>query len=373
MVERPDRGRPGRGRGAAQRRPDRQRPRRRPGRWGVRAQPQVDLATRHGTTRPCAGPTSHPDILGGDVRRGDQRWSRGRDRRHRHRRHPGADQGRREHRRSSGDASQDHVPPISQLKVTTHGKDRQRRAVRRPGARTSSDGVIGTAQVHLRRQVHRRPSTGSARLQMGAFLDSEDVKADAHLRRERRGLPQHGRDLRRRRALHRGPLPAVARRAVTGTSLGAINRGNVDRPLRVWGVSADATAVQVGVEDRNGSERTWPATLTGTGTAQTWSVTFPAREPAAASRTARSPSAPPTPRTGVVLAGVERTICKDTVAPARPRIRPRRRVRSSRRETVRLRAPGAREIWYTLSGDQARPEPWRGVPRGGSASPAARP
>ena len=44
---------------------------------------------------------------------------------------------------------------------------------------------------------------------MGAFLDSEDVRANPRVRRERgRTLPQHCRDVRRRCALHRGPLPA---------------------------------------------------------------------------------------------------------------------------------------------------------------------
>jgi hypothetical protein len=52
-----------------------------------------------------------------------------------------------------------------------------------------------------------------------------------------------------------------------------------------------------------------------------------------------------------VLVGRERTIRKDTSAPARPSIRPgggkfRRSV------SIRLASPGAREIWYTLGGNR---------------------
>ena len=142
--------------------------------------------------------------------------------------------------------------------------------------------------------------------------------------------------------------PPVARRAVTGTSMGAINRANVDRPLRVWGVSANASGVQVGVKDRTGAGWTYPATVTGTGTLQTWSVTYPAGSLRGLPDGALTISAEYT-EGSTVLAGEERTIRKDTVAPAGPRIWPRGGT-FLRSKSVRLGSPGAREIWYTLSG-----------------------
>ena len=147
----------------------------------------------------------------------------------------------------------------------------------------------------------------------------------------------------------------MARRAVTGTSQGAINRANVGRSLRVWGVSANATGVQVGVKDRNGDGYTWPATITGSGTAQTWSVTYPAGSLRGLADGTLTLSAEYTESTSTsVLTGGERTIHKDTVAPAGPRIRPRGGT-FLRRETVRLGSRGAHEIWYTLNGRRPRP------------------
>ena len=237
------------------------------------------------------------------------------------------------------------VPPISQLTVTTNGRTatEERFDGRAPG---TSAGVVGTLK-YIAPGRFQATFNGLSRTQMGAFLDSE-VRAE-HVSAGTAGLSHstvatYGADARFTEDL----CPPVARRAVTGTSLGAINRVNVDRPLTVWGFSANASGVQVGLEDRNGDGRTWPATITGTGTAQTWSVTYPAGSLRGLADGALTISAEYT-EGSVVLAGQERTIRKDTVAPAGPRIRPRGGT-FLRSESVRLGSPGAREIWYTLSG-----------------------
>ena len=145
---------------------------------------------------------------------------------------------------------------------------------------------------------------------------------------------------------------------------------NVDGSLRVWGVSADATEVLVRIEDRNGAERLHPATLTGSGTTQTWSVTFPAGSLVGLADGMLALNADHTVGGGV-LAGAGHAIRKDTVAPAGPRIRPRGGT-FLRRETIRLGAPGAREIWYTLGGAGPAGTAARST-AGRSRSPEARP
>jgi Chitobiase/beta-hexosaminidase C-terminal domain len=247
------------------------------------------------------------------------------------------------------------VPPINQLTVTTKGRtaSEERFDGIAPG---TSDGVVGKLK-YVAPGRFKATFDGLSRAQMGAFLDSEDVRA-THVSGEsltgtHSTVATYGADARFVEDL----CPAVARRAVTGTSLGVINRNNVDGPLRVWGVSADATAVQVGVVDRTGTQRTWPATITGTGTAQTWSVTYPAGSLRGLADGMLTFTADYIEDAGM-LAGSERTIRKDTVAPGGPRIRPGGG-RFLRRETVRLRARGAQEIWYTLNG--TRPGPNRGA------------
>jgi Chitobiase/beta-hexosaminidase C-terminal domain len=243
------------------------------------------------------------------------------------------------------------VPPISQLSVTTKGRTAsdQRFDGLAPG---SSDGVSGKLEYT---SAGRFTATfdGLSPAQMGAFLDSSDVLA-THVSADT-GTVSHstvatyGADARFIEDL----CPPVARRAVTGTSLGEINRANVDRRLTIWGVSADASAVQVGVEDRNGDGHTWPATIAGAGSAQTWSVTYPAGSLRGLADGRLTFSARYAGDAGV-LAGVERTIHKDTTAPAGPRIRPQGGTFLGSR-TIRLRSPGAREIWYTLNGTRPRP------------------
>ena len=245
------------------------------------------------------------------------------------------------------------VPPISQLSVTTQGRtaSEERFDGRAPG---TSDGVVGTLK-YVGSGRFLATFDGLSPTQMGAFLDSADVMA-THVSAEsltgsHSTVATYAADARFTEDL----CPPVARRAVTGTSEGAINRTNVDRPLRVWGVSTNATGVQVGVKDRNGDGGTWPATITGSGTAQTWSVTYPAGSLSGLADGTLTLSAEYTegPSSGV-LTGGERTIQKDTVAPAGPRIRPRGGT-FLRRETVRLGSQGAHEIWYTLNGTRPRP------------------
>jgi Fn3 associated len=243
------------------------------------------------------------------------------------------------------------VPPISQLKVTTQGRTAsdERFDGRAPG---TSDGVTGKLEYTAPGRF-QATFDGLTRTQMGAFLDSADVRA-IHASAgtgtaSHSTVATYGADARFTEEL----CPPVARRAVTGTSEGAINRANEDRPLTVWGVSAHASAVRVGVQDRNGARRTWPATITGSGTTQTWSVTYPAGSMRDLAEGTLTFSAEFIEDAGV-LAGSERTIHKDTASPARPRIRPRGG-RFHRSEMVRVGSPGAREIWYTLNGTRPRP------------------
>jgi len=238
------------------------------------------------------------------------------------------------------------APPISELTVSTSGRTAsdERFDGLAPG---TSEGVVGRLR-YVAPGPFKATFDGLSASQMGAFLDSEDVRA-AHKSAStdtasHSTVATYGADARFIEDL----CPAVARRAVTGTSQGVINRDNVDEPLRVWGVSAGASTVRVGIEDRKGTRRTWPGTVIGTGTAQTWQVTYPAGYLSRFADGKLTISAEYREDAGV-LAGVERTIRKDTVAPAGPRIRPRGGS-FLRSVQVRLRSPGAREVWYTLNG-----------------------
>ncbi len=251
-----------------------------------------------------------------------------------------------------GRIAADPLPPINQLSVTTNGRTAldQRFDGIAPG---TSGGVTGRLRYTAPGRF-KATFDGLSRLQMGAFLDSTDVNAIHESAESVAGLSHstvatYAADARFTEDL----CPPVARRAVIGTSQGAINRANVDRPLRVWGVSANATGVQVGVEDRNGRQRTWPATITGSGTGQTWSVTYPAGGLRGLADGTLTFSAEYTEGTSVLAGGI-RTIRKDTVAPQGPRIRPRGGTFLGR-ATVRLGSRGAHEIWYTLNGTQPRP------------------
>jgi hypothetical protein len=243
------------------------------------------------------------------------------------------------------------VPPISQLKVTTQGRtaSEERFDGLAPG---TSDGVVGKLKFIAPRKFQATFS-GLSRIQMGAFLDSEDVRATHTSAESLTGshstVATYGADARFTEDL----CPPVARRAVTGASLGAINQNNIDRTLRVWGVTANATAVEVGLEDRNGVRRSYPATITGSGTAQTWTATYPAGSLRALADGVLTFSADHIGDAGV-LSGGERTIRKDTSSPAAPRIRPRGGT-FLRSTTVRLGSRGAQEIWYTLNGTRPRP------------------
>ena len=246
------------------------------------------------------------------------------------------------------------VPPISQLSVTTKGRTAsdERFDGLAPG---TSEGVVGKIKYIAPGRFQAR-FDGLSPTQMGAFLDSE-VRAE-HVSAEsltgsHSTVATYGADARFTEDL----CPPVARRAVTGASLGVINRANVGKSLKVWGVSANASDVQVGLVDRNGAGRTWPATITGTGTGQTWSVTYPAGSLRGLADGTLRFTAQYTVDSAVI-AGAERTIRKDTVAPAGPRIWPRGGT-FLRSKSVRIGSPGAREIWYTLSG--TRPGRHRGA------------
>ena len=245
----------------------------------------------------------------------------------------------------------DPLPPIDQLSVTTNG--RTATDVRFDGVAPGLvDGVVGNLR-YLSGGKFQATFDGLSSAQMGAFLDSEDVNA-THVTAETATASHsttatYGADARFTEDL----CPPVARRAVTGTNLGVINRSNLGRRLKVWGVSADSSEVRVVVEDQNGETRSRPATVSGSGSTQTWSTAFPEWNLRGLADGALTLSAEYAAGS-VVLAGAERTIHKDTTAAARPRIRPGSNTFRGQ-ETVWLRSAGAQEIWFTLNG--TRPSP----------------
>lgn len=247
------------------------------------------------------------------------------------------------------------APPIGELSVVTKGRTAidERFDGIAPG---TSDGVAGQLK-YVAPGRFQATFNGLSRTQMGAFLDSADVRAIHESAGS--GTASHstvatyGADARFTEEL----CPPVARRAVTGTSLGEINQATVGGPLTVRGVAAHADSVQVGIADRNGTKQTYPATVAGTGITQTWSVTYPAGALRGLADGPLTISASYTGASGV-LAGAERTIHKDTKAPPGPRIRPDGGTFVSSL-SVRLSSTGAREIWYTLDG--TRPGPHRGA------------
>jgi Chitobiase/beta-hexosaminidase C-terminal domain len=243
------------------------------------------------------------------------------------------------------------LPPISELTVDTSGRTatEARFDGRAPGL---SDGVTGRL-VYTSPGRFRATFDGLSPAQMGAFLDSEDVTATHVSASGAAGshstVATYGADARFTEDL----CPPVARRAVTGTSLGSVNKANLGRRLNVWGVSADASTVRAVIEDRKGERRTREATIVGTGIAQTWSATFPEWSLRGLADGDLTLSADYSEGADV-LAGEKRTIHKDTTAPARPNIRGGATT-FVRRKTVRLGAPGAREVWFTLDGTTPRP------------------
>lgn len=240
------------------------------------------------------------------------------------------------------------VPPISRIQVETRGRTAsdERFDGLAPGV---SDGVTGSLE-YVAPGRFEATFDGLSPTQMGAFLDSHPVTATHVSASGAAGshstAATYGGDAR----FTEDRCPAVARRAVTGTSSGAVNAAGVDRPLRVWGVSADASEVRVAIEDRHGLRRVWPATISGAGSQQSWSATCPAGSLRDLADGVLTISAEYIGDGGMVT-GRERTIRKDTVAPRGPRIRPQGGA-FRRSVGIRLGSPGARHTWYTLNGSR---------------------
>lgn len=243
------------------------------------------------------------------------------------------------------------LPPIDQLSVTTSGRTAS--DVRFDGvAPGTSEGVIGRLR-YISGGRFQATFNGLSAAQMGAFLDSEKVEA-THVSAETATASHsttatYGADARFTEDL----CPPVSRQGITGTNLGVINRANLGRQLKVWGVSAYASTVRAIVTDRNGETRSVPATVAGTGTGQTWAATFPEWRMRGLADGALRLGAKYYDGS-VALAGADRMIHKDTSAPARPRVLTRDRTFRNR-TTVRLRAPGAQEIWFTINGRRPGP------------------
>ena len=102
------------------------------------------------------------------------------------------------------------------------------------------------------------------------------------------------------------------------------------------------------------------------GTAQTWSVTYPAGSLRGLADGALTVQLPSYIEDGSVLAGVSAASARTPWPRQDPRIRPRGGT-FLRSKSVRLGSPGAREIWYTLSG--TRPGRNRGVEYHGEFQP----
>ncbi len=110
--------------------------------------------------------------------------------------------------------------------------------------------------------------------------------------------------------------------AVTSSSRKAVNIANLARDLTLSGVSQDASAVSVSLEDKSGKTVSVPATLSGTPSAQSWTATIPASEVATLSDGMLSASGSYT-LPEATISGANLKVLKDTVAPKLPKATPR--------------------------------------------------
>jgi hypothetical protein len=255
-----------------------------------------------------------------------------------------------------GRIAADPPTPIGQLSVRTSGETAS--GARFDGlAPGTSDGVTGTLK-YTSPGRWKATFRGLSLAQMGAFLDSDDVSIE-HLSAEsltgsHTTVATYGADARFTEDL----CPPVARYGVTSTSKGAINRGNVDGPLTVRGVSADAELVTVKITDRKGNQLSRSATTTAGITGLTWTTTYPGGSLVGLANGPLVISAEYTEGADV-FTGFERKLRKDTVAPAAPNVWPTSGGTFTRSKTVRLGARGATDVWYTLNG--TRPGPNNGA------------
>ncbi|HEX2176840.1 MAG TPA: chitobiase/beta-hexosaminidase C-terminal domain-containing protein [Nocardioidaceae bacterium] len=153
----------------------------------------------------------------------------------------------------------------------------------------------------------------------------------------------------------------IARRAVTGLSVPAVNARNVGQGLTVRGTTHNSSAVTVTLTDDDpattGAAPVADADL-GTVDAKgraSWTASFSAQDLSALNGTVTAAATHVDTATSTPLGGVDMSLVKDTVAPNRPSATPRRGTYSDP-QSVRLTAAPGDQIRYTLGGGtQAAP------------------
>ena len=156
-----------------------------------------------------------------------------------------------------------------------------------------------------------------------------------------------------------------ASHAIGSVSPQVINRANSASDLTVSGSTANSTAVQVNLTDGTASAGPFPATVSGAGTSQTWTVTVPAAQLSALNGSI-TVTAAHTPDLGAAQANT-RTVLRDVVAPGAPVVSPNGGAISGPRSVSISGAAGDR-LFYTV-GNGSQPAP--AVAPGGTVSGTA--
>jgi hypothetical protein len=246
--------------------------------------------------------------------------------------------------------------PVGQLQVEARTEDPIRF---RPLAPDTVDGVVGTIS-------YDRPTGGAftatftglsaaQRQAVGNFGEFFVTHAPAanELTMASQGTPVAGPGC--------GVDAPLARRAVTGLSVPAVNTGNVDQGLTVRGTTHNSSAVTVTLTD-NDPATTGAAPVADADLAAvdakgraSWTASFSAQDLGALNGTITAAATHVDTATSTPLGGVDMSLVKDTLAPDRPSATPRRGTYSGP-QSVRLAAAAGDQIRYTLgSGAQAAP------------------
>jgi large repetitive protein len=146
--------------------------------------------------------------------------------------------------------------------------------------------------------------------------------------------------------------PAAAEYAVASSNPRVVNAATVGRPLVLSGVSQDASAVSVTLDDQ--SSATQPVTVDATDSlsaptgAQSWKATIPAAQ-VASLRDGMLRATGAYTVAGGTINGVNLQIPKDTVAPRPPTATPKAGT-YARSQAVTLNSQAGTEIHYTVNG-----------------------
>ena len=161
---------------------------------------------------------------------------------------------------------------------------------------------------------------------------------------------------------HPAECPPVATHSLGRVTPQVLNAANAGVDLTASGATANSTAVEVSLSDGTNSVGPIPATLAGTGAAQTWSVTVPGAQLAGLNGTI-SVTATHTPDLGVPQQNTK-TVLRDLVAPGAPTVSPNGGAISGLRSVFITPSGGeAVELRYTVgNGSQPAPTPTSGIP-----------